>query len=284
MLQYWSVFDLSCILKDYIIIGHVFTAKRANSYTFVPLQMSIHTWILTAVLGLLVVHSTAGQSCPTPFEAVISGVTDVVIPAVQFDFQDPEMTFLSEILHLTNEEIEQKTEYAIQHFNTTFGLDFSNIEPNDEQQRFLGNARFRPSRGPYNFTIVDNRWLVSGNPRSRCFKVGFGGFGVDFTGEMMLHGTYGGEEGIQAPADAFMVYQDLFFFDVCPQQPILIQYKSLVPARVLSFDGGTIGIEEHQLNSRQLGTGRVHIVTKARPRPDDSMLLVVENTIVLSFP
>ena len=74
------------------------------------------------------------------------------------------------------------------------------------------------------------------------------------------------------------------FFDVCPQQPILIQYKSLVPARELSFDGGIIGIEEHQLNSRQLGTGRVHIVTKARPRPDDPTLLVVENTIVLSFP
>jgi len=273
MLQYWSAFDLSCIF-----IGHVFTAKRANSCTFVQLQMSIHTWILTAVLGLLVVHSTAGQLCPTPFEAVISGVTDVVIPAVQFDFQDPEMTFLSEILHLTSEEIEQQTEDAIQHFNTTFGLDFSNIEPNDEQQRFLGNARFRPSRGPYNSTIVDNRWLVSGNLRSWCFKVGFGGFGVDFTGEMMLHGTYGGEEGIQAPADAFVVYH------VCPQQPILIQYKSLVPARVLSFDGGTISIEEHQLNSRQLGTGRVHIVTKARPRPDDPTLLVVENTIVLSFP
>ena len=207
----------------------------------------------------------------------------MVLPPAQFEFGDPELMFFTEVLHFSNEEIEQQTKDAIQHFNTTFGLDFSNIEPNDEQQRFLGNARFRSTRGPYNFTIIDNHWLVSGNPRSRCFNVAFGGFGVNFSGEMVLHGIYGGEEGLRVSADAFVVYQYLSFFDVCPQQPLVIQYQSLVPARAMAVDGQTI--EEHQLSNRQLGEGRLRSITLFRPPPaDDTTLLVIENLIVLSFP
>ena len=37
----------------------------------------------------------------------------------------------------------------MQHFNSQFGLDFSNIEPDDTNQRFLGNAAFGPYRVPF---------------------------------------------------------------------------------------------------------------------------------------
>ena len=46
----------------------------------------------------------------------------------------------------TEEEIEQVTEDAIQFFDTMYGLDFSQSEPNELGQRFFQNATFFPFR------------------------------------------------------------------------------------------------------------------------------------------
>ena len=69
-----------------------------------------------------------------------------------------------------------------------------NIDPNKQGQRTLGNATMEPIMLPYNFTFVFNSWLVNGRARTRCFPVGYGGYQVQFTGTMMLHGEYGGDE------------------------------------------------------------------------------------------
>ena len=62
--------------------------------------------------------------------------------------------------------MEQEVENAIQCYNTQFGLDFSNAEPNKLGQRFVGNARFQFNLYPGTFIAVSNNWIVNGNRRS----------------------------------------------------------------------------------------------------------------------
>lgn len=119
--------------------------------------MATQTLIQAALLGLLMVHSAASQSCSLPFDATFILVTDVVLPASEYQFRDPQLRFYTEIMRFTAEEIDQVMRNAMQHFNSQFGLDFSNIEPDDTNQRFLGNAAFGPYRVPFNETIVTNR-------------------------------------------------------------------------------------------------------------------------------
>ena len=89
--------------------------------------MSVHNWIRTALLVLLMVHNGAFQSCSIPFEAVIASVTDQVVPASSLQFGDPEMRFYIEILRFTTEEINQEMENAIQYFTTEFVLTFPTL-------------------------------------------------------------------------------------------------------------------------------------------------------------
>ena len=175
--------------------------------------MSVHIWIRTALLVLLVVHNGASQSCSTPFEAVIASVTDLVVPA-SLQFGDPEMRFYTDILRFTTEEINQKMENAIQYFTIQFGVNFSNVEPNDANQRFLPTAVFEPTQVPVNCTLVDNRWIVTGNRRSRCFTMSGGCFRVTFNDTTMLHGVYGGEQGLPVNAGELLSYGYFIIFEL----------------------------------------------------------------------
>ena len=165
----------------------------------VSLQMSAHNWIQAVLVGLLIVNSVTSQTCSTPFDAAIAGVTDLVVP-LPLTSLDSQMTFYTEILGFTAEEAEQVLENAIRHFNTQFGIDFSNVEPNEANQRSLPTAGFSPNLNPINFTLVANQWIVNGNRRSRCFPMTIGFFAINFNDTTMLHGVYGGEEGIPVSA------------------------------------------------------------------------------------
>ena len=59
-------------------------------------------------------------------------------------------------MHFTAEEVTQGMRNALQHFNSQFGLDFSNVGPDDTNQRFLRNEAFGLYRVPFNETIVTN--------------------------------------------------------------------------------------------------------------------------------
>ena len=243
--------------------------------------MSEHTWIQIALLSLLMVYSASTQTCS--FDAAFTLVTDRVDPASILDeFPDPQMSFFRDILRFTEAETQQVVEAAIQHFNTQFGLDFSNIQPDDANQRFLGNAMFFPLMAPFNATAIANHWLMTGNTRSRCFQVGTGQIQVVFNDTMMLHGLYGGVDGRQVNAGDLLVYGYLAIFDACPQQPILIQIQTDIPARILPVEGWIV--EELRLYNRQLGRGRAQTTFKTRPSPDDPTMIVMENQSVLSFP
>ena len=63
----------------------------------------------------------------------------------------------------TEEEIVQVTEDAIQFFNTRFGLDFSQSEPDEWGHRFYQNATMWPARvsPEVHYAVTFNRWIMS---------------------------------------------------------------------------------------------------------------------------
>ena len=92
-----------------------------------------HTWIQIALLSLILVHGASTQTCS--FDAAFTIIGDQVVPASRLnEFPDPEMSFFRGILRFTEGETQQVVEAAIQHYNTQFGLDFSNIQPNNANQ------------------------------------------------------------------------------------------------------------------------------------------------------
>ena len=222
-----------------------------------------------------------GQTCPTPFQAVFAAVSEISIP-FEVIAPDPDYIFYRETLRFTDAEIEQEKQKAIQHFNTQFGLDFSNVEPDEFGQRVLGNATFFFTLVIGNFTAVSNRWLVSGNTNSKCFNFTGGGFEVNFNGDMMLHGIYGGEEGLPVQEGDTMNHVYLILYDVCDQQPIIFQGQSMIPARQLPVEGWLI--QEIQLYNRWLGRGQVHTVVKPSPSQDDPATRRLVLHHVFSFP
>ena len=213
---------------------------------------------------------------------MIASVTDLVVPASSLQFADPEMRFYTNILCFTTEEINQEMENAIQYFNTQFGLNFSNIEPNDTNQRLLPTAAFGPIQVPFNSTIISNHWISTGNRRSKCFTMSVGYFGVTFNDTTILHGVYSGEQGLPVNAGELLVYGYFVIFGACSQQPILIQTHSNTPTHILPVEGWTV--EDLRLYNRQLGDGHLQGVFKIRLSPDDPTMVVVENQLVLSFP
>ena len=233
------------------------------------------TLIHATILGVFVLHSTAAQSCSTPFQAAFASITNKV---VSIPVPDPNYTFYRETLRFTDARVEQEKENAIQYYNTQFGLDFSNAEPNELGQRFVGNARFQFNSLPFNFTAVGNNWIVNGNTRSKCFNIGGGGFQVYFNGSMMLHGIYGGEEGKPIQDTDSIVYAYLIIFDACNHQPIIIQAWAETPGRALPVEGWNV--VEFKLYNPWLGRGRFQGIFKEPQDPS----LPIEIQQVYSFP
>ena len=133
-------------------------------------------------------HDAAAQSqmCEEPFKATITITANVTFP-ISANPLDPDFVFYREVLRFTEEEIDRDRDAALQFYKDMYGLDFTNIEPNDQGQRILGNATFEPGRSVFNLTYIFNSWLVSGRSRTKCFPAQAGGFRVRFSGPMMLH-------------------------------------------------------------------------------------------------
>ena len=112
-------------------------------------------------------HNVASQTCSTPFDAMFAGVTDITLPDSVLVLGDPQMSFYRDLVGFTDQQTEQVMQNALEHFNTQFGLNFSNIQPDSNNVRFFENSNFGPGMFPVNETIVSNRWLVTGNRQSR---------------------------------------------------------------------------------------------------------------------
>ena len=235
-----------------------FVSSDVCQYTILlHFQMSAAwVWIPTVFLSFLMLDVTASPSvshmCDEPFQATITDVTNVTFPASR-SFLDPDHVFYRELLRFTDEEIDREQEAAIQFFRNTYGLDFTNVEPDEQGQRILGNASFQPFVLPFNLTYVFNSWLVNGKTRTRCFRSRRGGFRVLFSGTAMLHGEYGGEEGRLAFANDAVFCGHEYFYDVCEQQGIVFQLESPKPIRNAPSDGWFI--VNYRVHNRILGEG-----------------------------
>ena len=126
-------------------------------------------WVSVVFLSILNLHNAAAQSqmCNEPFQAVMTLVYNVTF-STSTNFLDTELVYYRKVLRFTEQEIDQEREAAMQFFNDTYGLDFTNIQPNQQRQRVLGNATFEPFMFSINNTYVFNSWLLNGKTKTRC--------------------------------------------------------------------------------------------------------------------
>ena len=192
------------------------------------------------------------EDCPEGAEFIIS--FDSVVPLAEFqqNIPDPNLTFFRNVLKFTEQEIQTATLSAIEYFNTTFGLDFSESEPNQHGQSFFQNASFAARKSPITATAKANRWLMNGNTKSKCFDVHLGWFDVTFLGEQVLHGTYGGSEGKTGLPGTGALTWFYVWINTCPQLPVVILLKSTAPASTTP-DG--LYIRPDVASHRILGSG-----------------------------
>ena len=145
---------------------------------------------------------------------------------------DPELTFFRNVMKLRENEIQHVHNDAIKFYKERYGLDFSQSPLNDQGELFYENATaflYRFRENPH-FNVVFNNWIQTGNTRYTCEEVIEGGYLVIFTGEQLLHGTYGGREGKKTDQLGSILYS-YNIISVCDQSPIVIQIQNEVPFR-----------------------------------------------------
>ena len=226
-------------------------------------------------------HRYRNNRCPNEwFTAQFESLADAVAPAIADT--DKDLTFFRDIMLFSEKKIERVTQDAIEFFNTKFGLDFSQSPPNDLGQRTFANAVLQPFvlSPKVRYTVNVNSWLLFGRTRNFCFENRDGGFGVSFTGKQMLHGTYGGEDGIPANPGEQVVY-GFYNIPVFPKRPIIIQYQSNTPFRFEPIDG--FGVINCELHHRTLGAGAAQGVFRVTPTEEPGMFhFSIRNTF--TFP
>ena len=244
-------------------------------------------WVYLAFLGVLTVSSAAvGQCPPNWFISMFVITVDQIAPLEDLQVvanPDSELSFFRETLRFSEEEIEQATQDAIDFYNERYGLDFSG-PPDERNIRHFENATLVP------FSITDeaevfttfNRWIVSGNTRSRCSRVFEGGYMVRNTEprQQMLRGTYGGEQGIPVTFPDNFIIWGYFSIETCPQEPMIIQWNHQTPLR-RNVDG--FSVHNQELYHRQLGKGAGHGVFTILP-PDENGNVQQFGRLVLAFP
>ena len=205
------------------------------------------------------------QNCPD-FTATFVGVVDQTIN-YSGRHSDPEMIFFKEDMGLRDEDIQHVFEDAIKFYNETYGLDFSNSQPNEQYEYFFENAKLSPFRlnEDVQFQVILNNWIQTGNVHTACRGIRFGGYWVTFTGDQLLHGSYGGDEGIPAGVEDSIEY-GYDVIDVCDQSPVIIQFQNAIPSRLEPVDG-TFLFDLDTYN-QVLGYGKALGIASRRPDQD----------------
>jgi len=225
-------------------------------------------WMSAGLFSILVIATAAAQSCPanqinsdaqivTHGEGIIPAVPITAVPSVIRNpaLIDPNLTFFSEVLGYSDDQIQQEVQNALQFLSERFGLDFSLSQPNELGVRFFQNATLQPVRRVLDVVAILNRWLLTGNTRSKCFLIALGGFRIAFSGEQLLRGTYGGAEGIYVPNERCLNYIYLSITVSPPCEPIVIRRTTPRPIQdQLIGDEQTLPIF-FELSHRTLGQG-----------------------------
>lgn len=211
------------------------------------------------------------QTCPFDhFSAVFTATFDANVNSLFIFIDDPELTYFKTIMQFREADIQHTTDDAIQFFKDSYGLDFSESTPNPQNQRVFQNATMGPFILPpdkFNYIVTDNNWIRSGNTRSNCYLVRYGGLRVLFSGEQTLYGSYGGVEGKTVERGSIVSY-GFFNIDVCKQSPIIIQFQTTVPFRPENIDGSTVVRLDYNLYNHVLGHGESQGTLRVTPDPN----------------
>ena len=229
------------------------------------------------------VVSAIAQICPPEhFSAVITITADDVIEnGANINLKDPELTYFKTVLKFQDSDIQHTIDDAIQFFNNTYGLDFSD-PPDENNERFFQNAKMTPyilALEIDNF-IIDSHWIRTGNTYSSCYRLRNGGFQVTFSAEQTLYGSYGGAEGKPVRMGNYVDY-GFYIADVCKQSPLIIQFQSSSPARVEPIDGSLI--VPIDLYNPVLGYGAATALVQFYPDPNEPGKFRAMNRNVMVF-
>ena len=237
-------------------------------------------WVFVSLLGFIVITCVMGQTCPQEwFAAEFSIISNNTFASVDAG-PDTDNTFFRNVARFTSEEIEADLQNAINFYSTRFGLDYSS-EPDELGVRRFQNTTFSPINFPVTFTATVNSWLRSGQTSSACYPVRAGGYIIRFTSDQILHGTYGGEQGILASSRDGLGY-GYYVIDACPQEPLLIRFENTIPDRFDPIDGYSV-IKEDVFH-RTLGKGLAFGTSKTTSESADGSILRYEFRVVVNFP
>ena len=217
--------------------------------------------------------------CPTTFTIFIEqSIEDLNVFA-----NDPEQTFFKEVMGFRDRDIKHVKDDALKFFNETYGLDFSQASPNEQGRYVLDNKRLSMVRVPedFHFYVASSNWIQTGSTRFTCHDVSIGAFIVDFTGDDLLHGSYGGVDGRPVGAGNIVEY-GFFNIDICNQSPIIIQYSNSAPFRLEPIDG--TGIAHFDVYNNVLGYGKAVETPVIRPDYANPGKYTLSNRIVFTFP
>ena len=133
---------------------------------------------------------------------------------------------------------------------------------------------------------VLNRWILSGNTKSKCFRTGIGGFHVTFSGEQLLKGTYGGEEGIDVPTNRIVAYLFVAISVPPPCESIVIRLQSPMPIESRPSSQTGISVIFYELSHHTLGQGAAQGLVQAErfAAANGTSFLRFSSIIVLTFP
>ena len=96
--------------------------------------------VIALISGIPIAYGQ--EDCPQGAEFIISFDSVVSVAEFRQNIPDPNLTFFRNVLKFSEQEIQTATQSAIEYFNTTFGLDFSESEPNQQSQQIFQNASF----------------------------------------------------------------------------------------------------------------------------------------------
>ena len=248
----------------------------------------MNAWILfLALAGLEVATSIPAIPPPTchPFSATFLALIDQSVDTPNLLIDDPELTFFKDIMMFRDDAIQHTIDDIVNFFNETYGLDFSLSPPNDQNEYFYENAKLSPFRIPHekiDYLVTLNNWIQRGSTRSSCYRIRDGGFQVTFpSGDQLLRGSYGGDDGVLATVTDVITY-GFYNIEVCQQSPVIIQYQSSVPISQESADRGiTFNLD---LYNRVLGHGKAIGSLFLTPDPSNPSQFRVVLRNVYTFP
>ncbi|CAI8030202.1 hypothetical protein GBAR_LOCUS17126 [Geodia barretti] len=117
-----------------------------------------------------------GGVCPDFTATFVAGI-DQTVDDPNVLISDPEQTFFKEIMGFRDDDIQHAFDDAVKFFYDRYGLDFSLSQPNEQNVHVLGNATLSLFRIVENvhYLLVLNNWIQTGNTRTTCRDIQFGG-------------------------------------------------------------------------------------------------------------